>query len=40
MWDERFLGKWKSVSMENFDEYMKALGKSIHVMNLIIGKLL
>ena len=31
MGDERFLGKWKSVSMENFDEYMKALGKSFHV---------
>ena len=26
MADQKFLGKWKSDTMENFDDYMKALG--------------
>uniref|UniRef100_A0A8C6FJB9 Fatty acid binding protein 9 n=2 Tax=Moschus TaxID=68410 RepID=A0A8C6FJB9_MOSMO len=31
---EPFLGTWKLVSSENFDEYMKELGVSVAVQNL------
>ncbi|XP_057592561.1 fatty acid-binding protein 9 [Hippopotamus amphibius kiboko] len=31
---EPFLGTWKMVSSENFDEYMKQLGVSVAVQNL------
>ncbi|XP_020746840.2 fatty acid-binding protein 9 [Odocoileus virginianus] len=31
---EPFLGTWKLVSIENFDEYMKELGVSVAVQNL------
>ena len=30
---KRFAGKWRSTTMDNFDEYMKALGKDLVLMH-------
>ena len=35
---ETMIGKWKMESSENFDEYMKALGKYGHEQKMLTGR--